>query len=473
MRSTYNKPICLLLGLVAAVLSGCSQPATGHSSAAGAAPMLPDKNVTERGLDLPHDAKGALLGKGKIKHIIFIVQENRSPDDLFNGLPGADTVTSGANSAGSQTPLRKISMTAPYDLSHSNNAWNVEFDGGRMDGFNLEHSSCDAPSGKCKPDREYRAYGIVPQSQVQPYFSLAEEYAFADKMFATQEGPSFAAHQYILSGTSTVSPSSTLRAAELPLNAEQKFTGGCDSPSGSLVMLIDANGTENQQVYPCFDRPALPDLIQAKGLTWHYYVSHLGPGLWNAPDAIKHIREGSQYSTDVVAPPSQVLTDISNGDLANVVWVTPTAQASDHAGITDGSGPDWVASVVNAIGASDYWKSSAIFVTWDDWGGWYDHVAPAQYNSFELGFRVPLIAIGPYAKKGYVSHQQHEFGSLLKFAEKAFGLGSLGATDARADDLSDCFNFSQKPRAFVRVHTTRNAAYFLRQPISLEDPDND
>lgn len=467
-----SKPFCSLLGLLVAALCGCSQPATARSSTP-AAPMLPAKNVTERRLDLPAGSTRTLLGNGKIKHVIVIVQENRSPDDLFNGLPGADTVTSGANTAGSQTSLRKISMTAPYDLSHSNNGWNMEYDGGRMDGFNLEHSSCDAPSGKCKPDREYRAYGIVPQSEVQPYFTLAEQYAFADRMFATQEGPSFPAHQYIISGAATTSQSSGLIVSENPLNAQQKFTGGCDSPAGSLVMLIDANGTENQQVYPCFDRPALPDLIQSKGLTWHYYVSHLGPGLWNAPDAIKHVREGSQYSTDVVAPPSQVLTDISNGDLANVVWVTPTAQASDHAGITDGSGPDWVASVVNAIGASAYWKNSAIFVTWDDWGGWYDHVAPMQYNSFELGFRVPLIAIGPYAKKGYVSHTQHEFGSLLKFEEKVFGLGSLGATDARADDLSDCFNFSRTPRAFVRVRTTRNADYFLRRPISLEDPDND
>ena len=133
-----------------------------------------------------------------------------------------------------------------------------------------------------------------------------------------------------------------------------------------------------QQAYPCFDRPALTDLVDAQGLTWHYYQAHGGASLWNGPDAIKHIRDSSEYSTDVTWPPSKVLTDIAGGNLANVVWVTPTAQASDHANITDGSGPDWVASVVNAIGGSQYWDNTVIFVTWDDWGGWYDHVPPTS-----------------------------------------------------------------------------------------------
>ena len=168
-----------------------------------------------------------------------------------------------------------------------------------------------------------------------------------------------------------------------------------------------------------------------------------------------------------------MLTDIANGNLANVVWVTPTAKASDHAGITNGTGPSWVASVVNAIGQSQYWDNTVIFVTWDDWGGFYDHVPPVQYNSYELGFRVPLIAISPYAKKGYVSHVQHEFGSILKFTEQVFGLGSLGATDVRADNLADCFNFSRKPRAFRRIQSPFGRDYFLRQPMSWDSPDNE
>jgi phospholipase C len=195
--------------------------------------------------------------------------------------------------------------------------------------------------------------------------------------------------------------------------------------------------------------------------------------LWNAPDAIRNIRYGPLYRADVVAPQTRVLKDIASGNLANVVWVTPSRAASDHAGVNDGSGPYWVASVVNAVGDSRYWNNTAIFVTWDDWGGWYEHVPPPIYNSYELGFRVPLIVISAYAKAHYVSHQQHEFGSILKFAEKALGLSSLGTTDVRSDDLEGCFNFFAKPRPFKEIPTRIQAGYFESQPISNQDPDDD
>jgi phospholipase C len=461
----------LVATALAAALSGCVQTPSTHGPSQALAPTLPP---SESQTSLAHRTRPAsssgLLGNGTIQHVVIVFQENRSTDDLFNGLRGAKTVKSATNSAGNQVALRPEPLDAPYDIDHSHLAYETAYDGGKMEGFNLEQWSCPTKATSCPPSGD-AAFGYVPRSEVKPYFQMAEQYAFGDDMFATQQGPSFAAHQYILSGTSTVAASSTLRAAELPYDAKHRFTGGCDSPAGSLVMLIDGNGTENQQIYPCFDRPALSDLIQAKGLTWRYYQSHLGAGLWNGPDAIKHIRDGSGFSSEVVAPPSKVLGDIANGALANVVWVTPTAKASDHAGITDGTGPAWVASVVNAVGKSQYWDSTVIFVTWDDWGGWYDHVTPQQYNSFELGFRVPLIAIGPYAKRGYVSHKQHEFGSILKFVEEAFGLGSLGTTDERADNLADCFNFSRRPRTFTPISNSLGASYFLRQPISAEEVD--
>jgi phospholipase C len=409
---------------------------------------------------------------GKISHIVIIVQENRSPDDLFAGLKGADTQSYGLDSGGKRIELAPIALTAPYDLDHEHRAYALESDNGAMNGFNLEHSSdCKDPKSCPKPD--VAAYGYVPRKEVEPYFEMASQYAFADKMFATNQGPSFPAHQYLISGTSTVSASSTVRVSENPYTPKQTFTGGCDSPVGSLAINIDTNGQELQETYPCYDRETLMDLLAAKGLSWRYYEWKTGAGLWNAPDAIKHLQEGSQFSTEVVAPPSKVIADISNNDLASVVWVTPTAKASDHADITDGSGPSWVASVVNAVGESSYWNSTAIFVTWDDWDGWYDHVAPTVYNSYELGFRVPAIVISPYTPKGYVSHVQHEFASILKFAESTFGLPSLGTTDVRADNFSDCFNFKRAPRSFTPIQAPLGRDYFLKQGPGTQPPDND
>ncbi len=467
------KNLPCLLGVLVVVLAGCAQETGTRSSSQGLAPAL-SAPFRKSDVRTHFRAGGARpgLGSGKISHVVIIIQENRTPDDLFSGLPGAHTEKSGLNSAGERVKLQPEPLTAPYDVDHSHPAFETAYDSGKMDGFNIERSTCLSKTHACV-DEYLRAYAYVPRQEVQPYFTMATEYAFGDKMFASNSGPSFPAHQYLVSGTSTIEQGSSLRASENPVSPTLKFEGGCDSPTGSLVMLIDANGTEDQQMYPCFDRPALTDLLDAQSLSWRYYQAHPGSGLWNALDAIKHIRDSPEYSTHVVTPPSQVLTDIANGALASVVWITPTPKASDHAGVTNGSGPSWVASVVNAIGESQYWNNTAIFVTWDDWGGWFDHVKPPQYNSYELGFRVPLIVISPYAKQSYVSHHQHEFGSILKFVEQTFGLGSLGTTDVRADNLADCFDFSQNPRAFTPIPSSYGRKYFLSQPPSLENPDDD
>ncbi len=407
----------------------------------------------------------------KIRHVVIIFQENRSVDNLFNGLPGADTVTTGKNSRGQLVPLRAIPLASNYDISHEHSAFIGERANGAMNGFDLVGSRCK-PDKHCPP-ASIRAYGYVPHREVKPYFAMAEQYTFADRLFQTNEGPSFPAHQYIISGTSTVKNGSPYRAAGNPYTAGGGFTGGCDSPVRSLVWLIDPIGNERQAVYPCFERLTLMDLLAAKSKTWRYYEARTGPGLWNGPDAILHLHDSPKFSTEVVAPPQTILTDIAHGRLADVVWVTPTFLASDHAALTNGSGPSWVASVVNAIGKSAYWKDTAVFVTWDDWGGWYDHVAPPQYNSYELGFRVPLIVISPYARPHYVSHHRHEFGSMLRFVEEVFGLESLHTTDVRADDLSDCFDFLQPPIRFRVIPAPLNAQYFVRQHAAIGAPDDD
>jgi phospholipase C len=404
----------------------------------------------------------------KVQHIIIIFQENRTVDDLFNGFPGADTVSSGETSTGAVVPLHPVGLEAPYDLDHSHPGFVTEYNNGNMNGFDLEKTSAQ-PGFTPPPDA---AYGYVPHSETAPYFALAEQFTFADRMFQTNEGPSFPAHQFILAGTSIPTPGSDLLVAEnvaFP-TAVPKVNQGCDSPPGSTVALIDPLGNESQTQFPCFDHPTLPDLLDAKNISWKYYTPE-PYFLWTAPDAISHIRYGADWAK-VSIPETNIFSDIDLGQLPAVAWVIPTGTDSDHAGTLSNAGPSWVGDVVNAIGTSKYWNNTVIFVTWDDWGGWYDHVRPQIYNSYELGFRVPLIVISPYAKAGYVSHVQHEFGSILKFIEEQYGLGSLGYTDARADDLSDCFNFSQSPLPYKPVATQYSRVQLTARWRALP-PDND
>ena len=395
-------------------------------------------------------------GQSPIQHIVIIVQENRSVDNLFQFLPGANTQSYGPASKGNRRiQLQPQSLAAPYDLGHGHPNWITEYASGAMNGFDREQCT-----GTCPKDP---AFSYVPQSEVGPYYTLAETYAFADNFFQSNQGPSFPAHQYLVSGTSTVSDGSANKAAS---NPSPGGAGGCDSPKGTLVQVITPQGSEpqNLRTYPCFQRQSIMNEMDAAGVTWKYYQSTSGAGIWNGVDAIYSIWSNpAEMAADVVTPSSQVLTDIANGQLADVVWITPTKQASDHPRSTDGSGPSWVGSIVNAIGNSQYWNSTAIFVTWDDWGGFYDHVTPTVYNSYELSFRVPLIVASPYAKSGYVSHVQYEFGSILKFTEETFGLPSLNTTDARANDLSDLFNFSRQRIKFKHIRTRYNARHFFSQ----------
>jgi phospholipase C len=429
-----------------------------------------------------------------IQHIVVIVQENRTPDNLFQDpvliARGADIRQSGINSLGQTIALAASPLSMDYDLDHSHKAFEAMYDNGKMDGANLIEVMCNGetcPKGTVVPPNPQFLY--VQASDVAPYFQMAEQYTFGDRMFQTNQGPSFPAHQFIISGTSAPSATSNLFAAE-----NGHLTNGCISPAGAFVPLVGPNGQESglTPIYPCFEHPTLTDELDSKGLSWRYYAS-TPTFIWTAPNAIQHMCQpqtqngtltctGSTWAK-VIIPQTQVLTDIANHQLASVSWVTPSGQASDHPLTTDGSGPSWVASIVNAIGTSSYWSNTVIIITWDDWGGWYDHVPPpqvlvncAQWGcGYVYGFRVPLIIISPYAKTQYISHVNHDFGSLLKFIEGTFGLPSLGYADAGplADDLSDCFDFTQTPTQFHSFAAKFDAAHFLNDKQAPLDPDDD
>jgi phospholipase C len=434
----------------------------------------------------------SLTAVAVIEHVVVIFQENRTPDNLFQDpvliSRGADIVQQGKNSSGQTITLSPINLgttgSTPqnYDLDHSHSAFVSMYDGGKMDGAD----KIPCWPAQCTPNAQFM---YVTPSDVAPYFAMAEQYTFGDRMFQTNQGPSFPAHQFIYGGTSAPTSSSPLFAAE---NTQPLQPVGCIAAATATVTMIDAAGSERAQPaqYPCFEHQTLSDLLDAKSITWRYYTPYPG-SIWTAPNAIQHICRpatvsgiltctGPDWSGSVVIPQTQVLKDIANGQLAQVSWVIPDGAASDHALTNDGGGPSWVAALVNAIGNSPYWANTAIIITWDDWGGWYDHVAPKVINDgvswgsgYVYGFRVPLIVVSPYAKAKYISHTTHDFGSVLKYIETTFSLNSLGYADAYADDLSDCFNMMQSPIPFQTIAAPIRASAFLKKKGPALDPDDD
>jgi phospholipase C len=434
---------------------------------------------------------------GKIAHVVIIFQENRTPDNLFQDpvliAAGADIANSGLNSSGSTIPLTAESLGVTYDLSHAHPAFVAQYDVGKMDGANLVPIVCYIAPCPANPQ-----YFYVNPSDVQPYFQMAEQYTFGDRMFQTNEGPSFPAHQFIISGTSAPTATSNLFVAENPGNPiTGQVDAGCAASPTAFVSLIDPTGNENTTAYPCTDHPSLTDQLDAKKISWLYYTP--GPNsIWTGPNAIEHMCGpnapppngtacvGSDWVNHVILynkdNPAPILTDIANNQLPSVSWVIPAGKNSDHAGqaATTG-GPSWVASIVNAIGNSPYWANTAIFVTWDDWGGWYDHVPPPKVvddgmswgSGYVYGSRVPLIVISPYAKAAYISHVNHDFGSILRFTEETFGLSPVGYADLYADDLSDCFDLNQTPLVFHTINAPLKAHYFLTDRTPPGDPDDD
>ena len=336
-----------------------------------------------------------------------------------------------------------------------------------MDGFESEHFYGGA--------NDY-AYAYVPRRESAPYWTMARRYVLADHMFPTEFGPSFTAHLSLIAANTDIAPTPIAE-----VDAPNTLKWGCEAPPGTRSHTLDARRVERfNGPFPCFRRfPTIADRLDAAGISWKYYAAPLGGGgeVWSEFTSIHRVYYGLDWK-NVISPQTRVLTDVKNGALPDVAWVTPDWQDSDHTGSGSNRGPSWVAAVVNAIGESPQWRSTAIFVLWDDWGGWYDDVPPPQLDFRGLGIRVPCIVISPYAKAGYVSHTQYEYGSIMKFVEQVFGLppigpAALGFTDTRAAGISDAFDFAQPPRAFVPISAPYSKSAFLRERPSYVPPDSE
>ncbi|HEX3670453.1 MAG TPA: alkaline phosphatase family protein [Candidatus Cybelea sp.] len=465
MRSNPRVNRAYLAVVCSGILSACN----GGSNAS--APGLPFQQLQPPPAARPPvETEPRPTSSHKIQHVVIIVQENRSFNNLFYGYPGATTAKTGFNSSGQQITLQPVTLATSWDIEHDSSGFEAACNGTgsipgtdcQMNGFNNEGVGCGGRGNPCpNPNPQY---SYVPHSETKPYFDMAKQYVLADQMYASNfDASSFISHQYIISGQA-------VGAVNFPYGA-----WGCPGGSGDMIGEV---GPQRQvpsgYEVVCWDPTTLGDELDTAGLSWAFYaVSYSGyPWIWSSYQAIKHIYYGQDWKKDVISPPSQFLTDVSNGKLRTVSWVTPTWTNSDHAGSGSTSGPQWVASLVNAIGQSQYWDSTAIFVFWDDYGGWYDPEPPAYVDYDGLGMRIPMLIISPYAKKDRVSHVHYEHGSILKFIEDEFGLGRLAASDTRATSPTKEFDFKKPPRAFKVIPTVVGKDFFLHQPDDHHLPDD-
>ena len=415
-------------------------------------------------------------GSGKIAHVVIMVQENRSFDNIFAGFPGANTVMEGPCKPASWASWCKgshivtlhsvtlehgVGLNKGTDIDHSHNAglktakprggWVMECDANasnvcQMDGFDLIRFGEEGGGYFAK----LFPYAYVDRSESKPYWDLAKQYTLADAMFFDETASSFIAHQMLISGTVEI------KKGEWVTDQPRTTPWGCDSVPGSTAPILHANGETYGRVKPCFKWPTIADLLDSKHVSWLDYVDvnpnpygDFSGGVWDGFRAIKKIFHGPDWKTNISSPNTNIFTDIKSGKLPSVSWVIPTLYDSDHPASGCNGGPWWVTKVVNAIGTSQYWKNTAIILIWDDWDGWYDNAPPTIVNPSTLGFRVPMIVISPYAKPNNVAHTQYDFGSILKYVEETFNLGSLGTNDASANSMQDVFNYSQTPNEFT------------------------
>lgn len=459
----------------------------------------------------------------------MIVQENRAPDNLFQGLcsfgAGCGNASNQYNISSTygdathkRQPLQPVGLATPFDLDHSYGGPNLNL---TISGFNFEYANRGVASSPgvpvppiCAPD----VFGCaVPGSSqfmyvynspltntdgskgglLDPYLTSATRYGWANRMFQTNQGPSYPAHQFLFGGTSAPSASDDALGVFISENGLGTNVG-CAAPPSIDVQLVHpiipmpaqppyGSESKGDLAAPCATHEALSDLLYPN-FSWTYHAittgtsnggANLAGSIWTAPNSLSSICIPEKDSNGLLQctgkywdkgmangyvdlNPPDVLGDIRNCELAAVSWVIPDGKYSDHP-INSRQGPAWVAAIVNAIGNSTtcdnnigYWQDSAIFITWDDWGGWFDHVAPVilkdthkyqdQY-SYPLGFRVPLIVVSAYSPQtGYINNEINDFGSVLRAIEAILklpgGEGALNFADARARMICTVFSIS-------------------------------
>jgi phospholipase C len=420
-----------------------------------------------------------------IQHVVVIYQENHSFDNVLGRFcmqtARCNGATQGTLHDGTIVPLADAADIVP-EVGHARSAQEKAIHGGAMDGFDLI-TGCGADVG-------YACYSQFDPAAVPNVTALAGGFALSDATFETTTAASWVSHIALVASTTDGFYGSNPQF--IPRKHLKRGPGwGCDSnndvrweaPAQTPVSPVmvpacipDPSGAGPYRPSPVQWVPTIMDRLDAAGLTWKVYAGD-GPEhkyswkagyYWQVCATFYECQGGSQSANWV--PAGQVIADATAGTLPSVSLVTPNLLASQHNDTSMAAGDDWIGQVVGALETGPEWSSTAVFVTWDDCGCFYDHVTPPAGE----GIRVPMLIVSPYARTGFTDSSPASFDSVLAYVEHTFGLPPLAAGDAAAYDYANAFDYGGAPRPGVPMVRERvpswERAYISRHPPDPDDP---
>ncbi len=452
------------VALTAAVLAACQASPTASPELTPVSPTSTRPRPPTSPTTIPPDPAPTAIAaadvdpisqaRSKIKHIVFLIKENRTFDTLFGTFPGADGATTGRLCDGSTVTLRRAADRTA-DVEHRFVPALRAMNGGKMNCFDRLWNG-----------RGLQSYVQYQRDQIPNYWSYASHFALADRFFSSVYGPTGIEHLWTIAAQSDrfvdhedlgqFGTGAGREYCEDRREVAWSFGRLSTEEREEALRLENSFRTAGQihrfwvKRWPCMDIRTLPDLLSAHHISWKDYR---GDNPWVEPfKMIRHIRYGPDWAR--VVPDSQFVADVRAGRLPAVSWLTPPVGLSDHPPSALCEGENWTVRTLDALMRSPLWRSTLVVLTWDDFGGFYDHVTPPHMDLYGLGPRVPAIIISPWSKQGYVDHDALEFSSVLKTIEELHGLPPLAMRDRVADDILDALDLSGR-RAPPLVLRTR------------------
>lgn len=372
-----------------------------------------------------------------IKRAIYLMMENRSFDNLFGRFPGANGASTGLK-FGQEVPLMRTPHWMPGDLPHDRAAHLNAVNGGTYDGFGVGQFG------------DPWAYTTFDPDELPAYWGMGRDYVLCDNFYASAAGPSFPNHFFFVAGQAG-------GAIDNPENIETRLDGpgkrfkswGCDAVGDNVYVFVKDEHGNLSKHDSCFSFRTVPEQLEEAGISWAYYAAdpYQSGYFWNALNGIEGVFHTDLWRRgDTIRSVDRLVQDIRADRLPSVTWITPRFELSDHPPESTCFGHNWVTDVVNAVIEGDGWEHTALFITWDEWGGFFDHVVPPEVDDTGFGFRVPMLVVSPYAKRGYVDDAEGEFSSPLKFIEDNWGLPYLTPRIERTHNFEHVFEFGRNAR---------------------------